>query len=184
MLPTNEIHTLFRRTSVFDGLSDAEVDAFAGFLLERRVPEGEHLFHEGDPGDSLFVLLAGDVAVDVRGTHGDPLRVGRLGPGDVIGEQACIDPAPRSATVIATSNVLVVELTRTSLDRMSRELPRVASLLLGVIIQELTERLRGVDRRIDAELGVKAPPPTIPPPVLPVAASAWQRLAARFRGAP
>ena len=189
MLPTIETHTLFRRAGVFDTLTDEEVDSFARGLGERRLAAGEALFREGDPGASLFVLLYGDVAVEVRGAGGERIVVGRLVAGDVIGEQACLDPAPRSATVTATSTSVAAELTRAELDRMSRELPRVASLLLGMVIQGLTERLRSVDRRIESELeslgrgGVTARRPSAPPPP-PPADSMWQRLAHRFRGAP
>jgi CRP/FNR family cyclic AMP-dependent transcriptional regulator len=182
MFPTPEVHSLFRRATMFDLLSDDEVDAFALFLRERRLAPGALLFQQGEPGGSLFVLLDGEVAVFLRAPNGEHLRVGQLHPGDVIGEQSCLDPAPRSATVTAVTAALALELTRDELDRMARELPRVASLLLGVIIQELTDRLRAVDRRIDAELGVGAPPRATPPPPS-TRPSTWQRLAERFRGA-
>ena len=128
--------------------------------------------------------------MDIRGPRGEPLRVGRLGHGDVIGEQACLDPSRRSATVTATSDTLALELTRAELDRMSRELPRVASLLLGVIIHELTDRLHAVDRRVDAELRLDVSPPASlpqrfqPVTIIPPQTTAWQRLASRLRGAP
>lgn len=182
MLPTLEVRSLFRRASVFDLLSDDEVDAFTCFLRERRLEPGALLFQQGEPGGSLFVLLDGEVAVFLRAPNGDHLRVGQLHPGDVIGEQSCLDPAPRSATVTATTAALALELTRDELDRMARELPRVASVLLGVIIQETTDRLRAVDRRIDAELGVDRSLRATPPPPA-TRLSAWHRLAERFRGA-
>jgi CRP-like cAMP-binding protein len=184
MTPPLEVLTLFRRAGVFDALSDEEVDAFSRFLVERRLGPGEALFREGDPGESLYLLLYGDVVVEVRAVGAEALVLGRLVAGDVIGEQACLDPAPRSATVTATSPSVVVELTRAELDRMSRELPRAASLLLGVILQGLTERLRAVDRRVEAELGHGAPPAARAPSVPPPAPTMWQRLAQRFRGAP
>ncbi|MBK6530469.1 MAG: cyclic nucleotide-binding domain-containing protein [Deltaproteobacteria bacterium] len=190
MLPIDEIRTFFRRASVFDALTDGEVEACRRFLRERRFAGGEALFREDDAGASLFILLDGEVVVDIRGPRGEPLRVGRLGHGDVIGEQACLDPSRRSATVTATSDTLALELTRAELDRMSRELPRVASLLLGVIIHELTDRLHAVDRRVDAELRLDVSPPASlpqrfqPVTIIPPQTTAWQRLASRLRGAP
>jgi CRP/FNR family transcriptional regulator len=175
---------------LFDTLTDEEVDSFTRFLVERRLAAGETLFREGDLGASLFVLLHGDVAVEVPGAGGERVVVGRLVAGDVLGEQACLDPAPRSATITAITPSVAVELTRAELDRMSRELPRVASLLLRMIIQGLTERLRSVDRRIESELQSRgrgddparrsSVPPQSPPPNEPL----WQRLTHRFRGAP
>ena len=69
-------------------------------------------------------------------------------------------------------------------------LPRVASLLLGVIIHELTDRLHAVDRRVDAELRLDVSPPASlpqrfqPVTIIPPQTTAWQRLASRLRGAP
>ena len=183
MLPTPEIHSYLRRVSVFDGLTDPEIDAFSAFFRERRIEASGVLFREGDLGDSLFVVLEGGFAVDLLDPNGESLCVGHLGPGDVIGEQTCLDPAPRSATLIATTKALALELTWAEFERMSRDLPRVASLLLGVIVQELTDRLRAVDRRIEVELGRGTPTPPAPLYVAPpVQISMWQRLAARFRG--
>ncbi len=183
MLPTREIHSSLRRVSVFDGLTDPEIDAFSGFFRERRIDANCVLFREGDRGDSLFVVLQGSFTVDLLGPNGESLCIGHLGPGDVIGELACLDNTPRSATLIATSKALALELTWTEFERMSRDLPRVASLLLGVILQELTDRLRAIDRRIESELGRGSTP--LPAPLYvapPVQISMWQRLAARFRG--
>lgn len=182
MLPSAQIHSLFRRASAFDALDDDEVDAFTLFLRERRVEPGALLFREGDPGGSLFVLLEGEAAVYVRGPGGEHLKVAQLTPGDVLGERSCIDPSPRSATVTATSELHLLELSRAELDRMIRELPSVASRLLGVIVQGLAHRLRSVERRIDHELGADAdqvssrPPPEEHVPM-------WKRFAQRFGGA-
>lgn len=193
MQPTPMIHALLRGAHVFDGLSEEEVDAFTRYLHERRLVAGDTLFFEGEPGHSLFVLLQGEVAVELRGPHGEALRVARLAAGDVLGEQSCIDPAPRSATVRATSRVLCLELPRAQLDRMAAERPRLASHLLGVIIQALTDRLRAVDRRIAATLDGSATPSSAPPPparpsqppsLEPPRPSAWERLRARFGGEP
>ena len=78
------------------------------------------------------------------------VHLARLVPGDIIGEGACIDPAPRSAATVAHSPAVLLELNRQSLERMAVEQPKVASVLLGAIIQDLTHRLRDVDRRVEA----------------------------------
>lgn len=199
MVPTPMTHALLRATHVVDAMTEEEVDAFTVFLQERRLVEGEALFREGDAGRSLFVLAQGEVAVELRGPHGESLRVARLVAGDVIGEHCCLDPGHRSATAVATSRVLCLELTRDALDRMTSARPRLASLLLGEILRALSERLRTVDRRIaeivdgDASPSLARPSPTPsrpsqppslrpsqPPPFSPPPPSAWERLRARF----
>lgn len=176
MFPSTAIHSLFRQTSAFDGLTDDEVDALTLFLQPRRVAKSEALFREGDEGGSMFLLLDGELSVNLRG---DPHGVSRLSAGDVIGEQSCLDPAPRSASLIATRDTLAMELTRPALERIALALPRVASCLVGLIVRALSSRLRAIDERIESELGDHARPsprPSTPPP-----ASAPRPLSERAR---
>jgi alkyl hydroperoxide reductase subunit AhpC/uncharacterized protein (DUF924 family) len=71
---------------------------------------GDTILSEGDAGDSAFLIVSG--TVEVRIGAGDRARIlGLLGPGEVFGEMSLIDPAPRSATVIAMSDVECVVTT-------------------------------------------------------------------------
>ncbi|MBK6530446.1 MAG: cyclic nucleotide-binding domain-containing protein [Deltaproteobacteria bacterium] len=151
MLPTIETHTLFRRAGVLRrsptrrstrsrGSSSSGASRPARRSSARATPA---------PRSSCCSTATWPWRCGARAASGSSWGASSC---DVIGEQACLDPAPRSATVTATSTSVAAELTRAELDRMSRELPRVASLLLGMVIQGLTERLRSVDRRIESEL--------------------------------
>src|SRR6266700_173793 len=105
--------------------------------------EGQVLFREGDPADSVFRLLSG--AVDIlRELDGDPILLGTVGSGQFIGEMGVVENRPRSATARAASEVEVEILTPTEfLDQIARS-PRAAREL----IQRLSQRLREADDRI------------------------------------
>jgi CRP/FNR family transcriptional regulator, cyclic AMP receptor protein len=105
--------------------------------------EGQVLFSEGDPADSVFRLLSG--AVDIlRELDGDPILLGTVGAGQFIGEMGVVENRPRSATARAASEVEVEILTPTEfLDQIARS-PRAAREL----IQRLSQRLREADDRI------------------------------------
>jgi CRP/FNR family transcriptional regulator, cyclic AMP receptor protein len=192
MQVTTARHDALRRIKLFDTLTDSEVEAFILFARERRLSPGDVFFREGEPGDTLAMVLDGELSVRVRGPQGTDVEVARLAAGELVGEQACIDPAPRSATVVATAPTLVVSLDRSGLESLTRELPRVGSHLVGIIIHELTARLRGVDRRIAHELGETEPvahtstrvsgPNSEIPTEPPKAQSGWRRLVDRLRG--
>src|SRR5215469_5462080 len=72
--------------------------------------EGQVLFREGDPADSVFRLLSG--AVDIlRDLDGDPILLGTIGAGQFIGEMGVVENRPRNATARAASEVAVEILT-------------------------------------------------------------------------
>ena len=108
-----------------------------------RFAEGQDLFKEGDPADSVFRLLGG--AVDIlRDLDGDPILLGTIGAGQSIGEMGVVENRPRSATARAASEVEVEFLTPTEfLDQIAGS-PQAAREL----IQRLSQRLREADDRI------------------------------------
>src|SRR6201987_4901890 len=108
-----------------------------------RFAEGQDLFKEGDPADSVFRLLSG--AVDIlRDLDGDPILLGRIGGGQFVGEMGVVENRPRNATARAASEVEVEILTPTEfLDQIARS-PRTARELM----QRLSQRLREADDRI------------------------------------
>ncbi|MDN5854438.1 MAG: cyclic nucleotide-binding domain-containing protein, partial [Actinomycetia bacterium] len=82
----------------------------------RRFARREVVFHEGDPGDALHLILEGRVAVRVTTPLGDTATLSLLAAGDAFGELALLDPdARRSATVVALETVRTLALRRTAL---------------------------------------------------------------------
>lgn len=138
----------------------------------------EVLFHEGDPGDSLFVVRRGRVAVQVTTSFGESVSLVVLGAGDVFGELALLgDGTVRSASVVALEPTEVWCLDRDAFRRLRRTCPGVDDFLvhtLGAVVRRLTGLLieslflpvetRVMRRLIDLErqYGGPAPPTTIP----------------------
>jgi len=112
-------------------------------MTRAHFAEGQVLFREGDPADSVFRLLSG--AVDIlRELDGDPILLGTVGAGQLIGEMGVVENRPRNATARAASEVEVEILTPTEfLDQIASS-PRAAREL----IQRLSQRLREADDRI------------------------------------
>src|SRR4029078_4011551 len=95
------------------GLSQEALEALVQELTLVHLGPDEVLFHEGDPGDALYVIVEGEVAVQGEG----PPRVemARLGPGAFIGEVALMTDQPRSATVMATHDTELLRTARKAL---------------------------------------------------------------------
>lgn len=100
------------------------------------VPSGEHIFHEGAPADSMYVIMEGTAEIRV----GD--RVVEIsGPGRFIGEMALIDDGPRTATVRAVTECKLLAIDRERFHALVTEDPHFATHVMKV----MTGRLRQTD---------------------------------------
>jgi CRP/FNR family transcriptional regulator, cyclic AMP receptor protein len=90
-----------RRSPLFGRLDDPALAEVAGRMARRRYRKGEVVFHEGDPGDALHLVLSGRVKIGRVSAGGDETIVTSIGPGETFGELVLLDGAPRSATATA-----------------------------------------------------------------------------------
>jgi len=89
------------RSRLFRGVSEDVLIRLAPALHQRRFRHGEVIFHAGDPGDAMHVIVSGRVKISVESPEGDEAILVTLGPGEVFGELVLLDGAPRSATAAA-----------------------------------------------------------------------------------
>ncbi|MFC7099266.1 Crp/Fnr family transcriptional regulator [Nonomuraea rubra] len=109
--------------------------------MARRYRSGQIIFHQGDPGESLYVLLDGLVKVVFTTEHGDEIVLNMLRRGDTFGEMALLDGSPRSASIVTARPSWVFALPRARLLELMREHPGLADeflRLLGRMVRRLT----------------------------------------------
>jgi len=92
----------------------------------------EVLFDEGDPGDSMYVVVSGRVRVTREGA-----TLADLGTGECVGEMAALDWEPRSATVAATEPTTLVRLERNDLMDLLADYPELVRALADVLVARL-----------------------------------------------
>src|SRR5690606_36652266 len=109
----------------------------------RAYGAGDEVVREGTPGDELFVVLKGRVAVEKGG-----VEIAQLRAGGHFGEMGLIDNAPRSATVRASEPSRCVVVSRTDLMALMRREPVLAVKLLWSFVQVLSERLRSANAEL------------------------------------
>jgi CRP-like cAMP-binding protein len=105
---------------------------------------GEPLVERGDPGEAIYILLSGSAEVDVGG------RFHRIEPGDFLGEMAIMAGKERMATVTAVEDVEALRIPAREFEALLLRRPHVAVAILKTTV----ERLREVQQRIDAWIGV------------------------------
>ena len=119
---------------LFRACSKQDLRRIARLADPDDVKEGETLVQEGKQGHELYVILSGE-AVVIR--HGR--KVATLGPGEYFGELAVLHPAPRTATVKATSPMEVLIVTSNHLSLLLQDVPLVARKLLVGMAGRLQE---------------------------------------------
>lgn len=103
---------LLRRNSLFGVLNDAEMDAVMGMARLRKAAAEERIFTKGDPGDSLYVILRGRVAVQTESQDAKLMLLNILDSGSVFGEIAMLDGGERTATVVAQEPTELLRIDR------------------------------------------------------------------------
>lgn len=100
-------------------------------MSRRILRSGELLFHESDPGHSAYLIESGQVRIYV-GEGAAAMTLAELGPGDLVGEMAMIDDAPRTASAVAIEETTLLVIDREHLaDRIVQTDPVVRALLGG-----------------------------------------------------
>lgn len=141
---TAEIAAALARTRIFARLDRPTLDRLAGELRRRRFGRGEVIFHIGDPGDALFLIVSGAVKISLPTEDGGEAILATLRPGDAFGELALLDEAPRSASAVAMTQSEVLVLTRGRFGELIEQEPVIRQTLfrtLAAEIRRLTEQV-------------------------------------------
>lgn len=132
-----------RECGLFGAADDAAIETLVRVLRTRRFKRGETIFHQGDPGDALFVVDSGSVKVVLPSDEGaEPAIVAILGPGEFFGELAILDGAPHSATIVAVEPTETLVLHRDAFLGLIDTDPGLRRALLASLAAEI-RRLTG-----------------------------------------
>jgi len=132
-----------RGCGLFGNADEQTLDALAAALRVRRFRKAETVFHQGDPGDALFIVASGTVKVVLPSDEGaEPAIVAVLGPGEFFGELAILDGAPHSATIVAIEPTETLVLHRDAFLALIDSEPELRRALLASLATEI-RRLTG-----------------------------------------
>jgi CRP-like cAMP-binding protein len=132
------------RLGFFAGAGDPLLAEAAGSARLYTVEPGTVVLDFGDPGSDVFIVLEGTVRVVVRTPAGEEFVLGDLGPGELFGEMAAIDGAPRSANVTTLHRSLLCRMPAKAFLEVALGAPPVARRLMHLLVQ----RVRSLHERI------------------------------------
>lgn len=119
------------------GCSSTVLEAIDRASITRSLEPGVVLCHEGAPGREAFLILEGEVVVEIGG-----IEVARVGRGSFVGEMALLDRKPRTATVTAVTPLTALVFSIREFQAIVRDAPALSRRLSA----ELSERLRATQQ--------------------------------------
>ena len=136
---------LLRHLTLFSELETAERELIVGASRRLRFPKNNIVFHEGEPGDFLLILIKGRVRVMLFGETGQEAIINILEPPALLGEVALLDEAPRSATVVTVEAAEFLQITRAPFLALIKKHPGIAiKIMKGLArsVRKATEQIR------------------------------------------
>jgi hypothetical protein len=135
-----------RRIKILAGMADAQLERFAQFLEVEKVPQWSVIVKQGDPGDSMYFILEGELRVRLT-VMGKESILATLGVGEFFGDISLFDQGPRSADVVANTDSLVMKISASGFDALAKEAPEIATPFLRALGRTLTARIRADNKR-------------------------------------
>lgn len=141
-----ENKAFLRRVPLLYSLNEQQIESLAAGSVRRNYPKGRTIVSEGEPSQSLYILLSGRAKVQRSDLEGKEVILAVLGSGDFFGEMSMIDDAPRSASVITLESCDFMSIARDSFKAMLAQ----SNEMCMAVMRGLVRRLRDADQKIES----------------------------------
>jgi len=131
------VDEVLAKAGLLQGVTPEDATALAAQFEYLQVPRGSVIFHEGEQGDSLYIVLAGKIKLGRRTADGRESLVAIMGPSDEFGELSLFDPGPRTATAVAVTDARLARMSKQALRTWIANRPQIAEQLLRVLARRL-----------------------------------------------
>ncbi len=132
---------------LFEGLDAEDLQLLAEKLVERRFRAGQMVFHQGERSNSMYVVADGQLNIHLPGEASRRVSLKDIARGEFFGELALFDNQPRSASVQATTDAVLIELSRATLSDYLEQRPRAVMPILKMMAERLRETNALLSRR-------------------------------------
>lgn len=143
---------ILARVPLFAGLGPPALEALAKVAYVKKLPARQELFHKGDEGSQVYVVVSGRLRVVTTSAEGDDQQFNIMNPGEVVGDVALLAGGVRTATVSAIEDSELLGLDRRDFFSALRSHPDLAIHLLKV----LAERLRRASELLEDTVFLRA----------------------------
>jgi serine phosphatase RsbU (regulator of sigma subunit) len=125
-----DIAEFLKQSSLFENAPEHILKKVSDIIHIRNINSKEELFHKGDSGQSMYIIVSGKIKI-----HDGDLCTAELGPKDVFGEMAALDEELRTASVTAINDSILLEITRDKLFDLGSKEPELARCIIHFLCQ-------------------------------------------------
>ena len=130
---------LLRSIPLFEGLTEEDLLALAASVTPRSFKAGQMIFNQGDGGGEMYIVASGHVNIHLPGDASRRVSLKDIAQGEYFGELALFDDKPRSASALASTDAVLLELSRATLSAYLERRPLAAMAILRTMADRLRE---------------------------------------------
>lgn len=134
-----------RRIKLLSYFTDEQLERFTQFVVAEQMPQQAVIVKQGDCGNAMYVILEGELSVRLN-VGGMETELATLGMGDFFGDFALFDHGPRSASVVARTNCLLLKISVEAFESLSHDATDLATPFLRAIAKTLAARIRTANK--------------------------------------
>ncbi len=134
-----EKENILAGVSLFANLEPKFIRGIAQICTERSFKAGDILIKQGEQGIGLFIIMSGKVRIEKSDAGGKQVELATNGPGEILGEMAVLDGAPRTATVTAVEPTDCLILASWEFNSFLKAHPEVAIDILPIVVKRFRE---------------------------------------------
>jgi len=148
MLAPNPFTTFFFMTAgagmiligmaIFAIVMFKDIKARTESVTEKRFRAGEYVFHQGEPGDRVYVVKSGELEVIREDPEAGRTVLARLASGEYFGEMALLSQAPRNASVVAVTDVTTLTISHHGFEALFSGIPALRQSIDAVVKKRAT----------------------------------------------
>ncbi|MGI9331320.1 MAG: Crp/Fnr family transcriptional regulator [Gammaproteobacteria bacterium] len=147
-MSANTARLLLQQNELFHDLPPTALDKITALAHRRHFADGEIIFLKGDPGDSLYGVIAGGIRITSGGADGKQVQLNAFEPGECFGEIALLDGDPRTGTATAEGDTELMVIQRAPLFALLDKEPQLGRHLIALLCQRLRQTARLAEEAI------------------------------------
>lgn len=140
-----DLYEIFKNIPLFKNLGKNHFKHIYELLHNRSYQSNEYVFHQGDPGNALYIIVEGSIKIIQTSEKATEIELVELQSGDFLGELALIDDDIRSASAIASSNTKLAVIFQSDLNTYMKKYPLAGVEIMKNMCHVLSTRLKNLN---------------------------------------